>query len=1022
MKLGALLLRNSRAIVVLVVLLCGAGLYSLTQVSSALFPNTDFPRVVILVDNGVVSSQQMSVTVTRPIEEAMSGILDIRRIKSTTSRGSCEINLFFEWRADMVLSLQLVQARLAQLRLPPGASIRRVERLTFAVFPVCGYSLTSSTIEPSMLRQISDYVIRPRLARLHGVANVLVAGGKVREFHVVVDPQLVNARGISLNQVSDAVRNNNLVDSPGMLEENHSLNLLLVTGLAARPEQLASLVVGTVNGVPVKLGQIATITPGVAPEYNLVSADGKSAVVINILRQPNADILTVTDEVHQEILALQKSLPPGLVIRPYYDQSLLVRDSMTSVRDAIGLGLLLSILVLYGFLRDWNTTFVAILVIPVTLLSTVWAMEWAGLTFDLMTLGGMAAAIGLVIDDAIVMVENIHTHLQAGSSRREAILQAVDEIVVPLIGSTLTPVVVFLPLSLLSGITGIFFRSLATTLTVALLTSLVLALCFTPIVAQALLHVHTRPNPGENKGWFRLAVDGYCLILRHALRLPAAVAVVVVCLLAGSYQLYGHLGSEFLPSFDEGGFVLDYVAPPGTSLTETDRMLHQVEDYLKQTPEIESYSRRTGLRLALAVCEPNQGDFLVKLRKQRTRSVEAVTDELRDKINGSLPSLRVSFAGILADLIGDLTSAPQPIEVRLFSEDRDSLFRFAEQVEKSLAEIPGIVDTFNGIVVSGPALSFRVDPERAARLGVSTAEVARTLSTAIQGDPASALIEKDRLVTVRVRLPQSAYQPLERLKGLLIRNTAGGLFRLDQAAQLNYLEGETQLSRDGLRQSVAVTARLSGLDMGSAIGQIQKKIGLSGPGVTIEYGGLYEEQQRSFRELALVMALAILMVFLTLVIEFRSFIEPIAIVAGASLSLSGVLLGLFVTGTSVNVVSLMGAVMVVGIVAKNGILMLDAVEGHIAAGKSVEQALLESGRRRFRPVLMTSLAAILGMLPLALGLGTGSELLQPLAIAVIGGLSVALLFSLVMTPTVFAVLHRYSTRGRPPAREQTTAD
>ncbi|MBN9419641.1 hypothetical protein ABS71_07295 [bacterium SCN 62-11] len=1006
MNLAKLVLDHARAVWVLVVLLCCAGVYSLTQVSSALFPSTDFPRIAVQVDNGVIPADQMAVTVTRPLEEALSGVLDIRRVKSVTSRGASEVNLFFDWKADMVLSLQLVQARLGQLKLPPGASIRRVERLTFAAFPVCGYSLTSDKLDQGQLRQLAQYTIRPRLARLSGVASVGLAGGKVRELHVVVDPHKLTARRIGLTQISDALRTSNLLDSPGLLEENHTLDLVLVSGLAVDPAELKNISVGTINGLPVKLGDVAQVVEGVAPDYTLVSADAKRAVVLNILRQPNADILGVTRAVREEIASLQAGLPAGTQLRPFYDQSTLVQASMSSVRDAIGLGLLLSVLVLYGFLRDWNATLVAVLVVPVTLLATVSAMHLAGLTFDLMTLGGMAAAIGLVIDDAIVMVENIHTHLSRGQTRSQAVLESLREITGPLIGSTLTPVVVFAPLSLLSGITGVFFRSLATTLAVSLLTSLALALLFTPVVSAYLLRPH--PQAERKASLLDRGIEAYCSLLRTALARPLAVLAVVVALLFGSHFVYGRLGSDMLPSFDEGGFVLDYVAPPGTSLSETDRMLNQLESYLRACPEIESYSRRTGLRLSGSVSEPNQGDFLVKLKGRRQRSVSQVTDGLRLQINASLPALRVSFAGILSDLIGDLASAPQPVEVRLFSEDRVQLFAAAQEVARLVGQVPGVVDVFDGIVISGPALTFRVDPEKSARLGISAGEIARAVSTALQGDPASALLEQDRLLPIRVLYPRAAVTNLAALQGLLLRSSAGGLFRLDQVAQVEYQSGQTQLGRDGLRQSVAVTARLSGLDLGSAIAQIQDKLKGAHLKVGVEYGGLYAEQQRSFQELTVVMLLAITLVFLTLVIEFRSFIAPIAIVTGAILSLSGVLLGLYLTNTTLNVVSLMGMVMVVGIVAKNGILMLDTVDTHLQAGDTVEHALLESGRRRFRPVLMTSLAAVLGMLPLALAIGAGSELLQPLAIAVIGGLSVALLFSLVVTPSVFAFLHRLS--------------
>ena len=1015
MNLAKIISGQSRAVIVLVVLLCAAGIYAAFVLPSSIFPQTDFPRIVIIVDNGDTPAEQTLVSVTRPVEEAMNGIPGIANIRSTTARGSADINLFFDWNVDIVQSLQLVQARVSQLNLPPTAQIRRVDRLTFAVFPVSGYSLTSDKRDLTALRDIASYTILPRLARLSGVANVAVAGGDVREYHITVDPEKLHAHNVSLRQVADAVKNSNRLASPGLIEENHQLELTLISGQATKPDELNQIVVATVNNVPVKVFEIGSVSEGVEPNYTIVTADGKRAVLVNILRQPNANTVAVTDEVKSELAAIQKQLPADVKIAPFYDQSILVRDSMNSVRDAILIGLILSVIILYAFLRNVGTTLVAITVIPVTVLATFLAMYLVGLSFNLMTLGGVAAAIGLVIDDAIVVVENIFTHLSRGEKRHAAVMNAVSEITIPIIGSTITPVVVFLPLTLLTGVTGAFFRSLALTMTVALLTSLVLALSFTPVLAEKFVKVKPdkRSELEDENGFIMRSIIGvYEKVLKLALEFRYLVLILSALVLVGSYFLYNSLGSEFLPSFDEGAFVLDYVAPPGTSLRETNRILQHVETLLKETPEVESYSRRTGLQLGLSITEPNTGDFLVKLKEKRSRSTDDVTNELRGKVESSEPALEVEFVGILTDLIGDLTSSPEPIEIRLFSEDQAALEQTADEVEKSIQKVNGVVDTFNGIVVSGAAVTFNINAEAAARFGVSPADIISSVTTAMSGDVSSSILEKGRLIAVRVKYPNEIKDSLETLKKLPIRSASGQLFTLEQVAKVEYDKGQTEIDRSGLRQSVAVTARLSGSDLGTAISQIkaQLKQDVKFPaGMTIEYGGLYKEQQKSFGELAFALVLAIALVFLTLLIEFRSFAHPIAIVAGAILALGGVLLGLLITGMTLNVVSFMGMIMVVGIVAKNGILMLDAVEEHRAEGDNLQNALIKSGRRRFRPVLMTSLAAILGMLPLALAIGAGSELLQPLAIAVISGLIFALILSLIVTPTVYSLLNRTKT-------------
>jgi CzcA family heavy metal efflux pump len=1026
MKLARIVSYQSRAIVVIVALLCAAGIYAAWQLPVAVFPQTDFPRIVIIVDNGEAPASQTLVSVTRPIEEAMNGIPGIARIKSKTARGSCEINLDFNWGGNINDELQLVQARMSQLlsTLPPTAEIRNIERLTFAVFPVTGYSLTSDKRDEASLTDLATYIVRPQLARLPGVAIVGVAGGKTREFHVTIDPEKLAAHNVSAQQVAEAVKNSNIIVSPGLIEENHQLELALISGQAKRPDELNDIVVATVNNAPVRVEDVANVTGGVEPQYTIVTADGHPAALVNINRQPDANTVAVVDEVKSALNTIRGQLPKDVRVAAYYDQSLLVRDSIRSVRDSILVGLLLSVVILYVFLRNWGTTFVAILVIPVTVLVTFLAMGLARLSFDLMTLGGVAAAIGLVIDDAIVVVENIYTHMSRGQSRREAVQSAVSEITVPIIGSTITPVVVFLPLTLLTGVTGVFFRSLALTMAVALLTSLVLALAFTPVLAERF--VKARPEdalgPDEEEQTHGRVLGAiirrYDSILSVALDKKWIVGLVIVVVLAGSYLLYRNLGSEFLPEFDESAFVLDYLAPAGSSLAETNRMLQGVEELLMKTPEVESYSRRTGLEMGLFVTEPNTGDFAVKLKPGHKRSTEEVISELRDQIKESQPALDIEFVGIVPDVIGDLQGNPEPIEVKLFSEDDAALHEKAEEVESAIQKVPGVVDTLNGVVVSGPAVTFNIDPARAAQFGVTANDIASTITIAMSGDAASSILQQDRLIKVRVIFPPDVRTSLDKVKALQVRSSSGQLFRLDQVADVDIDKGQTEIERENLRQMVGVTGRLEGSDLGTAIRQIQEQLAKDvkfPPGMTVEYGGLYQEQQSSFRELATALVLAVLLVFITLLIEFRSYAHPIAIVTGAVLALSGVLLALFITGSTLNVVSLMGMIMIVGIVAKNGILMLDAVEDHLASGDNLRQALLRSGRRRFRPVLMTSLAAMLGMLPLALALGAGAELLQPLAIAVIGGLTMALGLSLIVTPTVYAMLRRdaaiNSTRG-----------
>ena len=1015
-------IRHRLAIAFISVALCLAGAYAAFKVPSSVFPQTNFPRVVILVDNGVMPADEMMATITRPIEEAMKDIPGSVTVRSTTGRGSAEISVFFNWQVDMVQSELYVDGRLSQIRsrLPTTASTT-VWRLTFSAFPIIGVSLTSPRRSITELWETARYDIKPRFLRIPGVARVDLVGGRTPEYHVIVDPMKLQSANLSLQQVTTALDENNLIVPAGLHEEDYTLYLTVVDGRVHDIADIENLTVAVVNDHPVRIRDFARVERGPEPVFNVVTADGVPAVLLNVRSQPDGSTLDIAAQLQQVLSELKKDLPPDMKIAYYYDQSTFVRESVGSVRDAIGFGLILSVLIIYLFLRNWGITLTAITVIPVTVLITVVAMRVAGLSFNLMTLGGIAAAIGLVIDNAIVVVEAIYVKIANGLSRYEAIRDGIGEIRAPLIGSTLTPVVVFIPLAYLDGIDGVFFRALALTMVVALLTSLLLAVTLTPSLAAWFTrdrnHLEHGHAPASSEGGFLLTrvIRIYEIAVRAALQRPwLTFALCGVILLCGA-GIYRQLESDFLPPLDEGGFIIDYVAPFGTSLAETNRQLLQAEEILRATPEVESYSRRTGARLALAVAEPNTGDFLVKLKPDRRRKTIDVIAELRRKFAVALPGIEWEFPGILADLVGDLTWSPSPVEVKLFSTDVDFLKRKAPEVEEKLKQIPGVVDTFDGLVYAGPSISLRVRHTDAQRFGLSAADVAAALNTAMLGQVASTVLQGDRILNIRVLVDPSDIDRMATLRELPLRTPDGRLVKLSQVADIVEEPGQLELRREDLRQDVAVTARLEGRDLGSAMREIQATLSQdkSIPPGTIEFGGLYQQQQESFRNLVLVLLMAIFLVFTVLLIEFRSFYEAVSIVFGAILALFGTVLALWITATSLNIVSFLGAIIGVGIVAKNGILMLDFVERLRAEGVGLEDALIRSGHRRLRPVLMTSLAAAFGMLPLAWGIGAGSDMLRPLAIAVIGALCISVLLSLVATPSIYYLILRVAERFRP---------
>jgi CzcA family heavy metal efflux pump len=1023
--------RWARTIFFMAFVLTVVGIFAFFQTPIAVFPETNFPRIVIGIDNGVMPVEQMQVTITKPIEDAVNSVPGLTTVRSNTSRGSAEVSLFFDWSVDMFRTLELVNSALSRVQqeLPATAKIT-TNRLTFATFPILGYSLTTanSSVTQSDLWKLATYTLKPPLNRVNGVATVTIQGGQVPEYHVVPNMARLQASGVTILDLANAIGVANTIDSPGLYPQNHQLVLALVGSQAHDIQSLRDLTVKTTaSGAPVRVSDLADVIQAPMPVYTFVSANGHPAVLLNIARQPSSNTVQVADGVAAAVQQLRARLPRGVALEPFYDQSQIVRESIASVRDAILIGLFLACMILYLFLRDWRSSLIAGMVIPVTMAVTVLVLWLVGESFNLMTLGGLAAAIGLVIDDAIVVVENIVLHRDAGENRVEAVRKALHEISRPLIGSTITPVVVFLPLIAVTGVTGSFFRALAITMAVSLLTSLALAVTWTPGLAMVLLKARKREDRDSNDtatdshheqgpvmsrltGWQHAALD-------WSLRRPLWLGGACVVLAALAYFAYSNLGTDLLPEMDEGGFILDYVMPAGSSLESTGKVLDRVEKIVHATPEVDSTSRRTGLQMGFAaVTEANTGDITVRLKNKRHRTIDEVMADIRHQIKTTEPELDVEFTQILQDNIGDLSNAPEPIQIKLFNPDAALLQNIAPRVATEIAKIIGVVDIENGIdnTVSGPATNFQVNPQTATRLGFTTQEVAEDATSILDGvEVPNPLINNGRPYTIRVRLGAESRQSLDSIENTVFNSSSGHTASLGSMTAITQLPPQNEIRRENLQRLVVVTARLEGTDLGTAVKLVRQRVeAMHLPAsVRVEYGGTYQEQQKSFAELGRVLVLALVLVFGVLLTEFRNFAAPVAILTSSVLSIAGVVGALLITRTTFNVSSFMGLIMVIGIVAKNGILLLDADARYRAEGADPRAAMLHAAQRRLRPILMTALAAITGMLPLALALGQGSQMLQPLAISVIGGLFISMVLSLVVTPVVYLLLTRKTHAG-----------
>jgi CzcA family heavy metal efflux pump len=1002
MNLARILERQGKAVLLVTGLLAGAGAVAVFSLPGDIYPPLKFPRVIVIAHVGTIPARSMMLTVTRPIEQAIMEVPGIRRVRSKTFRGSAEISAQFEASADIVLGLQQVQSRVAELRgdLPAEAELT-VERLTPTAFPILSYNLTGGLSEAE-LRDYAFYVVRPEVARVPGVGRVEVMASDTREMEVVVDPAKLMASGLTAEDVGAALKSANTLTPVARYPAAGLQYLVLASGLWRSAAEISKTPIVVSKGATLRVADVADVFPGAPDRVTLVTGNGKPAALVNVSQQIGSNILDVREGVEERLRHLASALPAGLSISKVYDLAGFVTDAMASVRDAILVGGLLAVGVLFVFLRDWRVTLVAAVTLPLTVVSTFLFMKLFGETINLMSMGGLAVAIGLVIDDAVVVVENIHRHRARGEGP-EAVERATAELVAPVVGSTLTTLVVFAPLGLLSGVVGQFFRALSITLSVSVGLSLFLALTLIPLLAR-----WTRPeraHPGRGRG----LEERYASALGRAVARPRAVALGVVALVLLAVALYHFTATGFLPRMDEGGFVIDYLTPAGSALEETDRQVRKVEKLVAETPEVASFSRRTGSELGLFATEPNKGDVLVRLkpRRQRRRSAAAVIEDLRPKIHDAVPSMDVEFVQLLQDMIGDLEGTPNPIEVKIFGDDPERLEALAGEAQARIERIDGIVDVV-GVEKGNPEVTWDIDPVASGRLGLTTAQVSEQLRAAWLGQVPTELRLLDRTIPVRVRYPDDVRFDPVRLAQMPVRGVAGKLTPLSALAHASHAGPQAILWRENLRQMSLVTARLEGRDLGSGVKQVKDTLaGIRLPvGYSVEVGGQYESQQAAFRQLLTVLAIAASLVLVILVVEFRAFTPALLILAAAPLSFGGALLMLLLTGTELNVSSAMGFILLIGLVVKNGIVMIDYAQRLHDEGMPFPDAVSEAARVRLRPILMTTLCTLFGLLPLALGLGAGAELQKPLALVVIGGLSLSTLVTLFAVPTFYVAARR----------------
>jgi CzcA family heavy metal efflux pump len=996
---------HRRSVLFLVAILALAGIVAGFNLPVALFPHVDFPRVVVSLEAGDRPADQMVVAVTRNVEQAVRSVPGVVSLRSTTSRGSAELSINFGWGDDMVAAMLQVESAVNQVlpELPTGTRFS-VRRMDPTVFPVAAYSLTSDSRTPVQLRDLAEFQLVPLLSSINGVAKVVVMGGRHAEYRVEVDPEKLAAYGLTFSEVAAAVSAGNVLQAVGRMEDHYKLYLLLSDTRLRSLKTIAATVLRSGSEGLVRLGDIARVYATTAPQWLRVTADGHDAVLVQVYQQPGGNTVRIASDVTQRLAQYHNRLPTGVTIANWYDQGQLITASAKSVRDAIAIGVGLAALVLLAFLRSVKITLVIILIVPAVLTTTILLLNVLHMSFNIMTLGGMAAAVGLIVDDAIVMIEHIIRRLrQRGQDIALTIREAAIEFTPPLAGSSAATIVIFAPLAFLGGVSGAFFKALSLTMASGLFISFLLAWLAVPLLAE---HVLTKADAAkEDVGVvFERVLRGYRRLMQRLIKTPWLVLLGVVPLLLLGTLAYRQVGSGFMPQMDEGGFILDYRTPPGTSLSETDRLLRQVESLLQSSAAVETYSRRTGAQLGGGLTEANEGDIFVRLKPLPRPPIDDVMDTIRTGIETTIPGVDVEMALLMEDLIGDLTAVPQPIEIKLYGDKPDELLSAAPRVAAAIGGIQGVVDVRDGIVLAGDAINIVVDRDKAALEGIDPDQVTQQLDAWFTGLVTTQVQEGVKLIGVRVWVPPSARERSRGIDQIWLRAPDGHRFPLRRIAHVSMETGQAQITRDNLKRTVAVTARISGRDLGSTIRAVKQTLAQPGllPGdMYYELGGLYQQQQIAFRGLIAVFVAALALVFLLLLFLYEQFAAAVAIIVSPLLAMAAVFSGLWLTGIELNITAMMGMTMIVGIVTEVSIFYFSEYHELLRANTSPAAALVQAGSNRLRPIVMTTLAAILALLPLALALGQGSAMQQPLAIAIISGLLVQVPLVVIVMPLLF---------------------
>ena len=994
------------AIIFLIIL---GGFFAYSKMQTSLFPEITFPKIKIIADAGQQPIDKMMITVTKPLENAIKKVQDLKTVRSTTSRGSCEISAFMDWKSDIDLSKTRIEEQINQIKnnLPPDTQIS-VEKMNPSILPVIGYAIEGKGISPIELKKIANYTIKPFLSQIDGVSEIRIIGGKEKEYWLSLDFTKMTALGITPDAITQVLSQTNFIKSNGYLSDYRYLYLTITDAQVNKKDELENLVIRNNGKSIVTLKDIAAVEIREAKEYIKVNANGKESILIAVLKQPNSNLISLSEAMHDKLESLKKILPKNIIVTPFYEQASFVNDAVKSVTDSLLIGLLLAIIVAVLFLKSVKASATILIVIPVTLGLTLIVLYVTGQTFNIMTLGAIAAALGLIIDDAIVVVEQIHrTHEEHPDEPTVSLLQKAIHYLFPaMVGSSISTIVIFIPFVLMSGVAGSYFKVLTDTMIITLVCSFFVTWLLLPVVY---LLLSKKENNSEVKKELEIHDVKTQTWVAYFIGKPIISISFCIVLVLSIFIILPNLETGFLPEMDEGSIILDYESPPGTSLEETDRMLNEVEKIIIKIPEVEAYSRRTGTQMGFFITEPNRGDYLIQLKKDRSKTSNAIIDEIRQKVEATQPALRIDFGQVIGDMLGDLMSSVSPIEVKIFGNNQAELQKIAKKVNAIVEKVKGTADVFDGIVLAGPSINIVPNYSQLAQYGITPADLQFQLQTALEGNVIGNLLENERVTPIRLIYKNSEKRSLEEIKKFQLFLPNGQSIPISSLVTIEAQKGVAEIERENLQIISVVTGRLDNRDLGSVMKDIRSQISENihlPSGYYIEYAGAYKEQQQSFKELLMILIASSLLVFGVILFLFRDFRVALVILIISVLGIAGSYILLFLTGTPLNVGSYTGIIMIVGIISENAIFTFLQFRETFKLTRNVNESIIYSISTRLRPKLMTAFGAIIALFPLAIGIGTGSELHQPLAIAVIGGFIIAMPLLLIVLPTLLCLVFK----------------